>query len=347
MKTVDERRKSWCDFYKPDGKTKFVYLVSCGEMGCTYPRPYMWPQFKKERIEWAWNSYLADVERIKWIDDYSIPFLSVTSGTEIFAEAFGTKVYRPNNDMPFAIPFVKSPSEAEKIRVPKLEDTPLMHLFDIADELVRRAGKNVPLQLPDMQSPMDVVAQIWDKTDLFPSMIEAPDEVKNLAEKVKALQFAFLDEWFSRYGTAYIAHFPTYYMEKGITVSVDEIGSVSTEMYDEFFAKELDEMSKRYGGIGIHCCADSRHQWANLKKTDGLVMLNFCRPINQLDESYEFFKDSVAMWPMAIENNAGSYLPIKRKDEYPEGSHIVFTTGANTKEETIQLVEKLKNEYGE
>ena len=345
MITVEERKNRWLDLYRADGRTKILYLITCPEADGP-PRPRMWPQLKKERVEWAYRQWLAMSERIEWLDDYTVPYLSVTSGTEIFAECFGAKVSRPDDNMPFAIPFIKTPSEAAKIRVPRLEDTPLTLLFEIADELIRRSGGKAPLQLPDMQSPMDVVAQLWDKTDLFPSMIEAPEAVKELAEKVKTLQYAFLDRWFSKYGTDYIAHFPAYFMRGGVTLSVDEIGSVSTEMYDDFFEGEIREMSRRYGGIGIHSCADSRHQWGGLKKTEGLVMLNLCRPSRLLDESYEYFKDTAAMWPIHTVNNVGSALTRKRKNEYPEGCRLVLTEHARTKEWAARLAGELREEYG-
>ena len=345
MKSIEDRKRRWLDLYKADGRTKVLYLIGCSEAG-EPPRPMLWPEMKEDRIDWAWNRFLTETERAKWLDDDYIPYMSVTSGTEIFAEAFGAGVHRPYDNMPFAIPFITSPLQAEKIKVPKLEDTPLMLLFSIADELVKRGGRDIPLQLPDMQSPMDVVAQIWDKTDLFPSMIEAPEAVIELAEKVKTLQFEFLDRWFSQYGTSYIAHFPAYYMEGGITFSVDEIGSVSTDMYSEFFADELNEMSRRYGGIGIHSCSDSKHQWENIRKTEGLVMINICRPEKLLDESYEFFKETAAMWPINMRNNIGTTLTRKRRKEYPEGCRMVITESVISKDDAIRLASEMREEYG-
>ena len=349
MKTIEERKARWLGLYEPGVDSKFVYVIGCSEPeeGIEVPgRPPLWPQFRDERIEWAWKRYEAAVSRAKWLDDDAVPFLSVTSGTEIFAEAFGARVHRPDDNMPFAIPFITSPEQAEKIKVPRLEDTPLTRLFDIADELTRRSGGEAPLQLPDMQSPMDVVAQLWDKTDLFPSMIEAPETVKELSEKIRTLQYAFLDEWFSRYGIDYIAHFPEYFMRGGITMSVDEIGSVSPEMYDIFFRDELNDMSRRYGGIGIHSCSDSRHQWGNLIKTEGLKMLNLYRPEPVLNESYRFFKDAAAMWPGNLVNNIGAALTRRPKKSYPRGCRIVLTEHAPTKEWAKRLAADMREEYG-
>lgn len=56
------------------------------------------------------------------------------------------------------------------------------------------------LCLPDVQTPMDIAALIWDKNYFFAAMIEEPEAVKELAHKVSRLYFAFFDEWFRRYG---------------------------------------------------------------------------------------------------------------------------------------------------
>ena len=149
------------------------------------------------------------------------------------------------------------------------------------------------MRLVDTQSPMDIVALIWDKTELFTAMVETPEAVLHLASKVHTLFTAFLDEWFKRYGREFIAHFPYYYLPQGITLSEDEIGAVSTGMFREFFLPELQALSDRYGGIGLHCCANARHQWENLRRVRNLRMLNLCQPPEVVKEAYGFFAGAI------------------------------------------------------
>ena len=226
--SVEARKQRWADLLeKPTGGRKFVFRI-----GVRTPEPppvvRAWPWLKAERIEAAWQAYLRMLDRAEWLDDDLVPYLPVNTGTEIFAEALGCEVYRPDDNNPFAIPFVKTARDAERIKTPRLEDTPLMLLFEIADELRRRGGPDALLKMVDMQSPMDIVAQIWDKTDLFVAMLETPDAVIELAAKARTLQMAFLDAWFGRYGAEHIAHYPDYYVRKGVTMSVDEVGSVNS-----------------------------------------------------------------------------------------------------------------------
>ena len=170
----------------------------------------------------------------------------------------------------------------------------MKRLFDIADELLRRAGSGAVMQLIDVQSPMDIAALIWEKSDFCMAMIESPDAVRELTDKTSRVLTSFLDAWFARYGQDFIAHYPDYYMPGGITLSEDEIGIVSGEMFDEFFLPELVRLSNRYGGIGMHCCADSKHQWANFLKIPHLRLLNLVRPVPQAREAFRFFAGHTA-----------------------------------------------------
>ena len=113
---------------------------------------------------------------------------------------------------------------------------------------------------------------------------------------IKEFMFSFLDEWFRRYGKEHIAHYPEYYMPYGITVSEDEIGIVSSDMYKEYFREELHEFAMRYGAIGIHCCATADHQWDNLKEVPNLKVLNFVRSEEDTRKAVEYFGDTVAQY---------------------------------------------------
>ena len=83
-----------------------------------------------------WKAFL-DVERRKaeLVDDDRVPYLSNLTGTEIFAEAFGCRVQRPDDTNPFALPLVHTATEVDALKTPELSASTLGYLFDIADEL--------------------------------------------------------------------------------------------------------------------------------------------------------------------------------------------------------------------
>jgi len=242
------------------------------------PAPPLWPEWAAERIERRWAEYEVMVRKAALVDDDRVPYLSNVTGTEIFAEAFGCKVHRPDEGMPFALPFIHSAAAADRVRTPALSTSSLAYLFDIADELYRRGGPGAVMKPVDVQSPMDIVALMWDKQDLYCALLDSPEPVLALAGKVQALLTAFFDEWFARYGTTFVAHYPDYVMHGGITVSVDEVGAVDPGMFRQFFRPELAALAAHFGGLGVHCCAAARHQWENFRQLPGLKVINHHAP---------------------------------------------------------------------
>jgi hypothetical protein len=308
------------------------------------PAPPLWPDKVHERIERRWAEYEIMRLKAELVDDDRVPYLSNLTGTEIFAEAFGCRVHRPADNMPFALPLVHSAAEAGHIRTPELSASSLAYLFDIADELHRRGGPGAVMKPVDIQSPMDIVALIWDKADLFCAMVEAPEAVKALAEKVRELLVAFFDEWFKRYGTTFVAHYPDYVMHGGLTMSVDEVGAISDEMFSEFFRDELIALSNHFGGLGIHCCADARHQWGNFRELPGLKVINHNAPPTRdareyLLDSLRFYAGGPAQLPVCW-TPTGS--PDTWPDQFPEGARVIFEAQAENADAAARLAARLQ-----
>lgn len=339
--SVEERKHRWIRFMEKDTNVKHTYIVNCNEDLPQHP-PF-WPKQKKQEwIEYAWKLYNLHMERVEWLHDDNIPHLDLLTGTEIFAEAFGCKVHRAEGQMPCALHMISSASEVSKIKVPDLSVSPLAEIFEIADELKRRAGKDAIFRIPDIQSPMDIAALIWDKSDFYMALIDEPEAVKELAHKTSQLLTSFMDEWFKRYGTEFIAHWPAYYMNKGLTLSEDEIGVVNSSMYDEFFLPELVNLSNRYGGLGVHCCANAKHQWNGLKKISGLRLLNFNQPKEVTKEAFKYFADSVPMMN-TWSGDGPAWTWVEQRNE---GAWTCFDVNTQTKCEAKDAADRLWDACG-
>lgn len=337
---IEERKKQW-DYLFSKGKPQCINYTIQAYWDVPV-RPDLWPELKKERIEWQWVKYNRMMEKLDWLECDTIPHFDSLTGTEIFAEAFGCKVYRKDGHMPFALPLLKNASEVSRLKVPELSSSSLALLFEIADELKKRAGPDALFRLPDIQSPMDIAALIWDKSDFYIAMIDEPEAVKELAQKVYSLLSAFADEWFNRYGTAFIAHHPEYYMPEGITLSEDEIGIINPEMFNEFYLPELTKLSQRYNGIGIHCCANAKHQWNNLLKIPGLRVLNLCQTEEILLQSFDVFKDAVVQMPGWIYDKSWAEDVYK----FPKGMRAIVNVAVQSKEEALKFSEILRRNCG-
>lgn len=348
--SIEERLARWNDFVE-GGKGLFMFHVNCPmpELEAKVPpAPNYWPDKVRERIEHKWGWYELLCRQAELIDDDRVPYLGNCAGTEIFAEAFGCKVHRPEKDMPFALPFVRSAAEADRIKVPELSTSSLAYLFDIGDELYRRAGPDTLTQPVDVQSPMDIVALIWDKADLFTAMIETPETVKVLACKVRELLTAFMDEWFGRYGKKLAAHYPEYIMHEGLSMSVDEVGAVSSDMFQEFFTEELETLADHFGGLGIHCCADARHQWGNFRALRGLKVINHNAPPARNKD--EYLLDAIRFYDNVVSMPEPGWVPAggweKWLEQAPEGSRVVFDLWVDDMKTAVETAERLQEFRG-
>ncbi len=340
------RKERWEKFMSGDGPD-FMFMVRMPEK--TAPSFFkLWPGNEKQFIESAWNEYLAQCERAKWLDDDFVPHLSCVGGTEIFAEAFGCEVHRPADTMPFALPKAFNSSGADSLNAPEMSTSSLARFFDIADELKRRGEDSVPLRLVDVQSPIDISALIWEKSDFLLSVIENPESVLRLSMEVRKLIVSFLEEWFNRYGREYIAHYPDYLMQGGLTLSEDECGCVSPEIFEELFLGHLTFLSRKFGGIGIHCCADSRHQWENFKKIPGLKLVNLvCPPAR---DGKEFIGDALKIFSgLCVQFHHGYPFSGKCEEwpsQIPPNTKFVFDINANSRDEAEKIameMNKLRN----
>jgi len=349
IQTIKQRLGRWNSFVEC-GTGSFMFHVNfpLPDLEAQLPpAPPLWPDKAQARIKRRWAEYEIMCKKVKLVDDDRVPYLSNVTGTEIFAEAFGCEVHRPDDTNPFALPLIHSAADADRIEPPDLSASSLAYLFDIADELYRRGGPEAVMKMVDIQSPMDIVALVWEKSDLFCAMIETPETVKSLAEKVRALLVAFFDEWFARYGTTFIAHYPDYVMHGGITMSVDEVGAVNPEMFREFFGDELVFLANHFGGLGIHCCADARHQWGNFRELPGLKVINHNAPPKRdareyLLDAVHFYGDKVTQRPIGwIPDGEPTTWPA----QFPESARVVFDVpaeDASSAETTARKLQELR-----
>jgi hypothetical protein len=126
-------------------------------------------------------------------------------------------------------------------------------------------------------------------------------------------------------------------MPYGITVSEDEIGSISVETFREFSYPTLCELSKRYGRIGIHCCANAKHQWGVLQSIPDLMVLNIVQPPEILGQVSTYFAGVLGR-----DKGAVSHMFSWDKNEYHDyRTQAILAATAHSKTEALEQLEKM------
>jgi hypothetical protein len=247
------------------------------------PLPAEWPgdyacgsRPVRDWVPRALKQYEAQVQRLEALDDDSVPVVNLRTGTYILAATFGCPIHLYDDSPAAARPLVSTAEEADRLPEPDVYAPPLGRVFEFAELLQARLGPDVPLSVPDIQSPFDVAALIWNKQDLYVALYENPAAVLRLVDKCERLLTAFLHEFRRRLPQASYCHCPNAWApaELGCWLSEDEAGSMSTPMFEAFCLPSLVRMSEAFGGMFVHCCATADHQYRSLGQIPNLRGLN-------------------------------------------------------------------------
>lgn len=223
---------------------------------------------------------LRDYEaRLRWheaLDDDSVPYVKLNTGTQLFAAAFGCPVHRYEDSNPCALPCVTTAAEADRLPFPSLDAPPFDRVFEMARLIRQRVGPETPISVPDIQSAFDIAALVWRKEEFYIATLNEPEAVHRLVAKCQALLKAFFDRFRQEVGEVNFCHCPNAWAppELGVWLSEDEAGSLSTPMFEQFCLPTLIDLSQTYGGLFVHCCATADHQYASFRKIPNLRGLN-------------------------------------------------------------------------
>ena len=247
------------------------------------PIPAKWPgdfacsdRPLQDWVPLAVESYEAKLKRLEALDDDSVPDVRLATGTHLFAAAFGCQVHVYEDSPAAARPLVSSAEEADRLHEPGPYSPPLGRVFEYGHLLRKQVGADVPIGVPDIQSPFDIAALIWNKEDMYLALYQNPDAVQRLVAKCQRLLTAFLVEFKAQFPECNLCHCPQAWAppELGCWLSEDEAGSMSVGMFEQFCLPSLVELSDQFGGIFVHCCATADHQYNSLKKLPNLRGLN-------------------------------------------------------------------------
>jgi len=210
------------------------------------------------------------------VGDDSVPFANLHTGTGIFANAFGCPIVEFENSNPASRPIANSAVEAYAIPEPGPWTSSLGRHLELVAAVRERLGDDVPVTGPDMQSPLGLAAQIWEKESFMAATIEAPDAVHTLVRKCHKLLKNYLIELHGIAPNLTPIHCPGIWAPRdlGASVSEDEVGAISRSMYEKFGLWCLIDLSDTFGGLFMHCCASADHQYPAFKKIPNLRGLN-------------------------------------------------------------------------
>jgi hypothetical protein len=212
--------------------------------------------------------------------------------------------------------------------------------FEYTRLLREKAGPDIPIGVPDIQSAFDIVALVWDKQEMYMALYDTPDAVHRLVEKCHNLLVKFFRAFIERVPNHHFSHCPYGWAppELGIWLSEDEVGAMSTAAFDEFCLPSLTRLSNEFNGIFIHCCAQADHQYGGFRKIPKFRGFNRHFDAADLELTVKAFAGhTVLMNAWVSEEQAIRILEAST----PESRHM-FNFGAMPIEDAKPLYERMR-----
>lgn len=138
--------------------------------------------------------------------------------------------------------------------------------------------KRLPIQLPDMQGPLDLANNLWGTEGLLLAMNTDSEAVHALLQRMTEAFIAYVrlcDE--AAEGTLVPIHcMPVVWMPRarGVALSEDLLAVVSPRLYRAFGVPYNERIAAAFGGVVVHSCGRVEHNLALLADTRGLTGVN-------------------------------------------------------------------------
>jgi hypothetical protein len=137
----------------------------------------------------------------------------------------------------------------------------------------------IPIQLADMQGPLDLASNMWGTEPLIMAMYTDPEAVHHLLQLMTDAFIEYvrlLDE--AAEGDLVPIHcMPVVWMPKaaGVALSEDLLAVISPKLYAIFGRPYNEQIADALGGVVIHSCGSVEHNLGLLAETRGLTGANF------------------------------------------------------------------------
>ena len=236
------------------------------------------------------------------LNDLYVPHLQPHAGVTIFASAFGCRVDFPEGMYPQSRLAINARDPVDMVyhlKKPRTTDNQLGEMLAFTEYFAAQTGGRYPIQMTDIQSPIDTALLIWDPNALMLAMYDQPEAVHHLMRVVTDLTIDFVRAHRARAPEFIPVHYPAVWYPdgKGLAISDDALAVLSPQTYKEFALPYTNELSEEFNGVVIHSCGDFIHQFENLEQVHKLRGINFGATETPFEAVWERFNGKTAILP--------------------------------------------------
>jgi hypothetical protein len=203
-------------------------------------------------------------------------FLEPWYGIGTVAASFGIEYVWHDGQAPAFVPKFNSVEEALACPTVPVKDTPIgQHTLRMIDYFLEETQGRIPMSLCDVQSPLNVGAQVVETGALLMALYDCPDQVAVLLDRIAGLLSEFAQEQTRRIGRALVwpGHgFASSRVFAGFGMSDDNSLMLSPQQYQRFAVPAMLKAAADFGGPVYHSCGNWRHLAPTVRQIPGLRM---------------------------------------------------------------------------
>jgi hypothetical protein len=228
----------------------------------------------KASLEWQLGGLQKSMEFKADVPNFLVPWYGI--GT--VAGAFGADYIWKEKQAPAIRPMFSSVKEALQYNSAPVSQTNIgRHTLEMIDYFLDKTGGRVPMSLTDTQSPLNIACNIVQMSSFFIEMLDNPQAVKMLLNRLAELLVEFTHEQVERIGDvlAWPGHgYCSCRSFEGLGMSDDNALMTSGRQYLDLAASAVGLAGEPFGGSAFHCCGNWTDKIEAVKKIKGLRMVD-------------------------------------------------------------------------
>ena len=228
----------------------------------------------KASLEWQLGGLKKSMEYKADVPNFLTPWYGI--GT--VASAFGADYIWKEKQAPAIRPKFCSVKEALDYTAAAISQTRIgRHTLEMIDYFLDKTGGHIPMSLTDTQSPLNIAGNVVEMTSFFIEMLDNPQDVKMLLNRLAELLVEFTHEQIKRIGSALArpGHgYSSCRCFEGLGMSDDNALMISSQQYLELVAGAVERAGQPFGGSTFHSCGNWSEKVGTLKNISGLRMVD-------------------------------------------------------------------------
>ncbi len=189
------------------------------------------------------------------------------AATCMFALGMGCTPARTSDDRLWIEKLITDPAQVRDLPIPPPRQGQTGRVLDNLETLLPTLRPGERVRCCDVQSPLGIAELMWDDSFYF-ALMEHPDAVHNLLDKITTFIIAFVREYQRLAGDRLNpCGFPCIWAEgPGCMIADDSMSLVSPEMHAEFSIPYVNRIADACGPIYYHSCTWREQYFDNIRQ---------------------------------------------------------------------------------